>query len=575
MKNIVVEKNSDGSIKELKTDLTGQDLLNNYFLNKGTAFSEEEREMFNLVGKLPHKVETIEEQGERCYQQFLAQPTPLAKYVYLDQLHNTNETLYYKVVGDHIEEMMPMVYTPTVGEAIQKFSQEYRTNRGVIISYPEQDKIDAILDEVLNDDIDIIVVTDAEGILGIGDQGVGGINICIGKLAVYTFCADINPMRVLPIMLDVGTNNESMLKDPGYLGWQHPRVEGADYDSFIDKFVQAVHKRLPNIYLHWEDFAKNNARKNLDRYIDKMCTFNDDMQGTGIVTLSGLLSAMVATDQKLIDQRIIFHGAGTSATGIADQIVDAMVLEGLSKEEAESRIWMVGRRGMLKQEFDTLQDFQRPYARTKDQYADWDVADQEFISLEDLVRNAKPTVLIGVSTVANAFNETVVKTMLEHCERPIIFPLSNPTSNAEAKPEDLMKWTNDKAVVATGSPFGPVMINGKETRIAQCNNAFAFPGLGLGIIAAKATRVTKTMIWACCKALTEFSPVSQDKTAPLLPHINDVKKVSFYVAKKVVMQAIEDGVAEPIADIDAAVKSVMWEAKYYPLGKISSTVSCC
>lgn len=563
-----VIRDKDGKITNVQTSLRGDALLGNNRINKDTAFTAKEREELGLLGKLPPKIDTLEEQAERCYAQFKEQKDNVAKYVYLNELHNHNETLFYKLVEDHLSEMMPIVYTPTVGAAIQQFSQIYQRPSGLTISYNDKDKITEILDQYDTSDIDIIVVTDSEAILGIGDQGVGGIYIAVGKLAVYTLCANLDPHRVLPIVLDVGTNNEDMLKDPMYLGWQHERVRGKDYDDFIDTFVAAVHKKFPNIYLHWEDFAKDTARSNLERYQDKMCTFNDDMQGTGIVTLSALLSASVASNQKLTDHQIVFLGAGTSSTGIADQICDAMVLEGLSLEEARSRVWILSRKGLLTERIDGLADFQKIYVKNEEQIADWDVADKNHIELLEVVKNLKPTVLIGVSTVGGAFNKEIVQEMAKHVERPIIFPISNPTSCSEAIPEDLLKWTDNKALITTGSPFDPVDIGGgKQMVISQCNNAFAFPGLGLGIIASRAKRVTSGMIWAACKALTDCSPVKINPNGQLLPNLDEVKDVSFKVAKAVMTQAVEEGVAEPVADIDAAIRAITWEPKYYPYTK--------
>ena len=513
-------------------------------INKDTAFTFKERLKLGLLGKMPPKIETIEQQAARCYVQYQTEPSDLAKYIYLNELHNRNETLFYKLVGDHLTEMMPIVYTPTVGEAIQKFSHIYRSQRGLIISYPDKDHIEEMLSDYQSSDLDLIVITDAEGILGIGDQGVGGIYICVGKLAVYTLCGHINPNRVLAIQLDVGTNNEEMLNDPMYLGWRHERVRGQDYDDFIDAFVRVIQKKFPDVFLHWEDFGRDTARTNLERYQDKMCTFNDDMQGTGIITLAAILSATVALEQKLTEQRIIFHGAGTSATGIADQICAAMVRQGLSIEEARSRIWMLGSRGLITEDLPNITKFQKIYARKPAEVAG--------LQLLDVVKNVHPTMLIGCSTVAGAFSEEVVKEMAKHVARPVIMPLSNPTSKSEAIPADLFNWTNNKVLVATGSPFD---------RISQCNNAFSFPGLGLGIIAVKARRVTDNMMWAACQAITAASPVSKDKSAPLLPEIAVAAKVSYNVAIAVAKQAIADGVADE-TDVEQKVQDAIWQPNY-------------
>ncbi|KPJ68116.1 MAG: malate dehydrogenase [Coxiella sp. DG_40] len=564
MTHFRIIRDTDGNIDHIETSLRGKQLLANSDLNKDTGFIATERIILDLVGKLPPKIETIEEQVQRCYKQYQELSSNIAKYIYLNNLHNRNQTLFYKLVGDYLSEMMPIIYTPTVGEAIEKFSQIYQSPRGLFISYPDKDHITKILDSYSGSDIDLIVVSDAEGILGIGDQGVGGIYICIGKLAVYTLCADINPYRVLPIQLDVGTDNQKMLDDPMYLGWKHQRIRGKDYDDFIDAFVSAVRKKFSNIFLHWEDFGRDTARQNLERYLNKMCTFNDDMQGTSVITSAAISSAMIVLNQKLSEQCIIFHGAGTSATGIADRICTAMVKEGLSIKDARSRIWMLGSRGLITEDLPNITQYQKTYARTRQEISDWQLTNSEKIDLLDVIKNVHPTILIGCSTVSKAFNQEIVTTMAKHVERPVILPLSNPTSKSEAIPSDLFKWTNNKVLVATGSPFPDVDVNGKKIRVAQCNNAFAFPGIGLGIIAVKAKRVTDNMLTAACQTITALSPVNQDKSAPLLPSIKDLKKVSYTVAVAVAKQAIADGVADDI-DIETAIKFAKWQPKYYSL----------
>lgn len=548
-------------MQTIVTELNGDQLLRSSRLNKDTAFTLTEREQFNLLGKLPPRVESLTEQAERAYQQYLEQDSPLAKYIYLNDLHDRNETLFYKLVSNHLPEMMPIVYTPTVGEAIQKFSAEYRRPRGLFITYPDKDRIEEILAnwEPSPSTMDIIVVTDSEGILGIGDQGVGGINICVGKLAVYTLCAGINPHRVLPIVLDVGTNNELLLNDPNYLGWRHERVTGQEYDDFIDAFVTAVRKKFPWVFLHWEDFGRDTARKNLNRYYMQMCTFNDDMQGTGAVVLAALLSAIQILQQKLSAQRIVFFGAGTSATGIADQICAAMMREGLSQEEARERIYLVGRRGLITENLTNVMQFQYVYAKSRQHIQAWEITDDRHIELLEVINNARPTVLIGCSTVAGAFTEEIVKTMHKNTEHPVIFPLSNPTARSEAVPADILRWTAGKALVATGSPFAEV---------SQCNNAFVFPGIGLGVIAVKAKRLTNDMIWAGCQALTDCSPVQQGSKTLLLPGLNDIQAVSFKVAVAVAQQAIAEGLAQPVVDITQQVQATMWQPQYYCYKKL-------
>jgi malate dehydrogenase (oxaloacetate-decarboxylating) len=570
MAEFTVIKDDNGKIKYIETALTGNQLLENYALNKGTAFTQAERESFELLGKLPLRIETLEEQVKRVYQQFKKIPSALAKNIYLNELHDQNETLFYKLTDDHINEMLPIVYTPTIGDAVENFSLEFRHPRGLFISYSDQEHIEKILDAYSSDNIDVIVVTDGEGVLGIGDQGVGGIHISIGKLAVYTLCAGINPNRVLPIQLDVGTNNEALLNDPMYLGWKHERIVGEDYDNFIGAFVSAVQKKFPNIYLHWEDFGRDTARKNLDRYRNKMCTFNDDMQGTGAVVLSALLSASKLLKQDLTEQRIVFLGAGTSATGIADQIRDAMIRQGLSDDAARDRIYLLGRRGLITDELSDVTSFQKIYAKKQNEISAWEVKDGA-LDLLTVIKNVKPTILIGCSTVGGAFTEEIVKTMAEHVEHPIIFPLSNPTKKAEAIPADILSWTKGNALIATGSPFDPVEFGSKKIQISQCNNSFVFPGIGLGVIAVKAKQVTDGMIWAGCQALTECVLVEQDFSSPLLPDLDNIKEVSMKVATAVAKQAIAEGVADDV-DIKKAIESTIWEPRYYPYN--SQDVGC-
>lgn len=521
----------------------GEKMKHNLIINKDTAFTFAERVKLGLLGKLPPKIETIEEQAARCYAQYQSEPSNLAKYIYLDDLHNRNEVLFYKLVSTHLEEMLPIIYTPTVGEAIQEYSHIYRGQRGLIISYPDKDYMEKFFSSYENAAIDLIVVSDAERILGIGDQGVGGIYICIGKLAVYTLCGHINPARVLPIQLDVGTDNEEMLNDPMYLGWRHKRMRGKNYDEFIDGFVNAVRKKFPNVLLHWEDFGRDTARANLERYQGQMCTFNDDMQGTGIITLATVLSATLALQQKLTDQKFVFFGAGTAATGIADQICDAMVRQGLSIEEARGRVWMIDKQGLITDDYPNLTKAQKIYARPREEI---------FGNLLDVIKHVHPTFLIGCSAVSGAFTKEIIKEMAKHTARPVIMPLSNPTAKAEAIPADLFKWTNNKALVATGSPFAGV---------AQCNNAFAFPGLGLGIIAVQARRVTNNMLWAACQAIVSLSPVNKNKSAPLLPKITDAPDVSYHVALAVAQQAIADGVAKK-TDAAKKIRNIMWQPNY-------------
>jgi malate dehydrogenase (oxaloacetate-decarboxylating) len=560
---------SDGKLDYIETLLTGKDLLSCSHLNKGTAFSEKEREVFSLTGKLPEAVEVIDEQLARSYHQYKEKSSDLAKNVYLNSLHDTNEILFYRLLSDHLVEMLPIVYTPTVGEAVEKFSLELRRSRGIFLSYPKRDQISEMLSRRNNEEIDLILVTDGEGVLGIGDQGIGGMDISIAKLMVYTLCGGINPNRVLPIQLDVGTNNKKLLDDPLYLGWRHERVTGPDYDDFIGDFVSAVQERFPGVYLHWEDFGRENARKNLNRYRDKMATFNDDMQGTGATALACVLAAVKATDTKLEDHRFAVLGAGTAGVGIVDQICSAMVQEGMSEEKARRCFWLVDREGLLCDDMDSLVGFQEPYVRPKAEVASWQCEGNDTISYYDVVKNAQPTVLIGCSTVKGAFSEKVIKEMLNYTDHPIVFPMSNPTSHAEAEPNDVLAWTNGAALVATGSPFEPVDWHGKSVRIAQANNAYVFPGLGMGVIASKATRVTDQMIRVAADVLSDNSPAMHDKSAPLLPALEYAVEVSRKIALAVATQARAEGVAGVSDDVDLSesIEKNFWKPDYYPYSK--------
>lgn len=564
-----IVRNSKGEVTHIETRLTGNDLLSTPKLNKGNAFTLEERDLFGLSGLLPHQVETLDQQAARMYVQYHEHHTNLGKNIYLNVLHDYNETLFYKLVSQHLEEMLPIVYTPTVGEAVQRFSLEHRKAKGLYISYGDRDKIEEILDNRVPPEVDLTVVTDGEAVLGIGDQGIGGINISNAKLMVYTLCGGINPHRVLPIQLDVGTNNPHLLNDPMYLGWRHERITGQEYDDFIERFVQALTKKFPSIFLHWEDVGRNNARRILSRYRSQLCTFNGDMQGTGVVALACVLAGVVASGVSLQDHRIVIMGAGTAGVGIADQINGAMKRTGLSEAEARARFWLIDRPGLLTDEV-SLQPFQQCYARKKQEVAHWELRNPNNIDLYDVIKNVKPTILIGCSTVTGAFNEDIVKLMASQVSRPIIMPLSNPNSLAEAVPEDLLKWTNAEAIIATGSPFPDVLHEGKWIRVAQSNNAFAFPGVGLGTIAAKARHISDDMLWAATQALSLCSPIHQDKTAPLLPKLAEAKMVSFSVALAVAEQARKEGLAQvpDHVDLKALIKQITWEPRYYPYRKV-------
>jgi malate dehydrogenase (oxaloacetate-decarboxylating) len=562
-------RDGKGDISHIETSLTGSELLNTAKLNKGAAFTEEERKSLGLSGLLPYQIETLDQQVARMYVQYGAHRSNLNKHIYLNVLHDYNETLFYKLTNDHLEEMLPIIYTPTVGEAVQRFSVEHRKARGLYISYPDRHQIDSILDHRLPPEVDLAVVTDGEAVLGIGDQGIGGINISSAKLMVYTLCGGINPNRVLPIQLDVGTNNQNLLNDPMYLGWRHERITGQEYDDFIDLFVKAITKKFPSIYLHWEDFGRDNARRILNRYHHDICTINGDMQATGVVALGCVLAGVIASGMPLRDHRIIIFGAGTAGIGIADQIRSAMQRAGLSDAEACKQFWVLDKDGLLTTK-STLLPFQTAYARNSNELSSWELRDSHSVGLYDVIKNVKPTILIGCSTATGAFTEEIVTLMASQVNRPIIMPLSNPNSLSEAQPEDLIRWTNAKAIIATGSPFPDVGHQDKTYRIAQSNNAFAFPGIGLGAIAVKAKRLSDDMLWAATNALSQCSPVNQDKMAPLLPKLSEAKMVSYNVALAVATQARKEGLAQIADDIDLkqAIKMALWEPRYYPYKKV-------
>ncbi|MGE6309890.1 MULTISPECIES: oxaloacetate-decarboxylating malate dehydrogenase [Bacillus cereus group] len=552
---------SNGS---LETTLRGVEVLSTPLLNKGVAFTQEEREELGLKGLLPPAVLTLDEQARRAYEQFCSQPDDLLKNVYLTALHDRNEVLFYRILTEHLREMLPIVYTPTVGVAIQRYSHEYRKPRGIYLSVNDPSGIEEAFSNIgaTAENIDLVVVTDGEGILGIGDWGVGGINIAIGKLAVYTAAVGIDPSRVLPVILDVGTNREDLLNNPFYIGNRHPRVTGEAYDEFIDTFVQAVGNKFPKALLHWEDFSSRNARKILDKYRHDVCTFNDDIQGTGAVSLAAVLSAVKASGVPLNEHRVVVFGAGTAGIGIADQVRDALVRVGLSEQEAHERFWCIDRNGLITDNMEDLLDFQAPYARKEAEVKDWKQSDA--IGLAEVVKYVKPTILIGTSTVAGAFKEEIIKEMASHVERPIILPMSNPTPLAEAKPVDLIEWTEGRALVATGSPFDPVTYNGVTYVIGQSNNALIFPGLGLGTIVVRASVMTDGMFAAAAEAVASMVDTSQPG-APILPEVEELRNISEMVAIEVAKVAVAEGVArENLSDNDIkiAVKESIWKPEY-------------
>jgi malate dehydrogenase (oxaloacetate-decarboxylating) len=551
----------------VEVPLGGHLLLERPLLNKGTAFTPEERRSFNLLGLLPPHEESLEEQAGRAHEAYGDKATDLERHIYLRQLQDTNETLFYRLLLDHLDEMMPIVYTPTVGLACERFSHIFRRPRGLFISSAERGDIDAILENAASPRVEVIVVTDGERILGLGDQGAGGMGIPIGKLSLYTACGGIHPATTLPILLDVGTNNEERLRDPLYIGWRHERLVGAEYDSFVDAFVQAVKRRFPRVLLQWEDFAQAHAGPLLDRYRDQLCTFNDDIQGTAAVATGTLLAAVAGTGGRLRDQRVAILGAGSAGCGVAEQLAAAMVDEGLSEAEARANLFLIDRPGLLHDGLEGLQSFQRKLAQPQDRVAPWRAAEGLPIRLLDVVKNARPTILIGTSGQPGTFTEEVVRAMAAYAARPIIFPLSNPTSRAEATPADLIAWTEGRAVVATGSPFEPVAHGGRRYPIAQCNNSYIFPGLGLGVLASGARRVSDPMFMAAARALAQYSTASGGPGAPLLPSLAESRRVSRAIALAVAAAARRDGLADhhENTENERLVDAKMWEPRYLPM----------
>jgi len=526
------------SKRPLYLPYAGPSLLEMPLLNKGSAFTQQERLAFNLIGLLPQKVETIEDQLERAYRQYQQCHSDLEKHIHLRAIQDDNETLYFRLVSQHLEEMLPIIYTPTVGQACQEFSNIYRNHRGLFISYPDREHMDDILRSATKDNVKVIVVTDGERILGLGDQGIGGMGIPIGKLALYTACGGISPAYTLPIMIDVGTNNKALLDDPMYMGWRHERVGQEEYDAFMAEFIAAVKRRWPNVLLQFEDFAQANAVPLLERYRDDLCCFNDDVQGTASVVVGTLMAACQAREETIAQQRVVFVGGGSAGCGIAEQVVVAMEAEGLTESEARARIFIVDRDGLMTSDQLWQRDFQRRLAHDPSLVVGWNGQ-----GLEETIAQIKPTVLIGVCGQRGIFTEQVVRTMHAGCEHPVIMPLSNPTSQAEAVPEDVICWTDGQALVATGSPFAPVVYNGRTYPIAQCNNAYIFPGIGLGVIAASANRVTDEMLMSASRALAREAPLVKEGKGALLPPLGRIRDISKSIAFEVAAQAQQNGVA--------------------------------
>jgi malate dehydrogenase (oxaloacetate-decarboxylating) len=548
-----------------QVSLSGFDLINSPRLNKGTAFTDHERDIFDLHGLLPPHVGTLDEQVDRRMQALDQQSTPFNKYAFLRDLQDTNETLFYALVVRNVEKMLPLVYTPTVGEGCQRFSEIWRKPRGLFLSYPNKNRIEQILNHSRYDGVKCIVVSDGERILGLGDQGAGGMGIPIGKMALYTALGGIHPEHCLPILLDVGTDNEDRLKSPLYIGWRNHRVRGQEYDDFVDLFVTSVKKRWPHVLLQWEDFAGSNAARFLARYRDQLCTFNDDIQGTAAIAATTLISAINVTGVPLEQQKIVVVGFGSAGLGITNLLAQFIQDKGVSAEEARSRFYAIDFYGLITEGREHVEPEQRLYARKEKEVQGWG-QQKGGLTLLDVVRNVKPTVLIGVSGQGGAFTEQAVREMAKHTRRPVIFPLSNPTSRSEATPQDLMDWTEGRALIGTGSPFEPANVGGKKVHIAQTNNSYIFPGLALGIIASKSRHVTDTMVKAAATELIRHLPTQKDKEASLLPPISDARNIGRVIAQAVGRQAIRDGQAQVAGEdsLDREIQANIWEPVYVP-----------
>jgi len=564
----------DKILSGVETSLSGYELLNDPLLNKGTAFTEAERDEFDLHGLLPPHVSNIDYQVKRRLDAFRGLQTDMQKYTFLRGLQDSNEVLFYALLTRNIEEMMPIVYTPTVGLGCQEFSHIFRKPRGLFLSMPHKNDMRRIIGHPRYDHIETIVVSDGERILGLGDQGAGGMGIPIGKLSLYTACAGLHPATTLPIILDVGTDNERHLADPLYIGWQHKRVRGQEYDDFVESFVAVVRGRWPHVLLHWEDFAIGNANRLLAKYRDQLCTFNDDIQGTAAIAVGTLLSAINVTGVALTDQRIAIFGAGSAGTGIAALVARAMMDAGLSEAEARRRFYLVDRDGLLIEGMPGLQSFQRPFAQRRDCLINWKLETPTRVGLADVINNAQPTALIGTSGQPNAFTEAIVRDMARHVSQPIIFPLSNPTARSEATPADLEKWTEGRAVIGTGSPFPPSMRNGKAFRPDQTNNAYVYPGIGLGAISTGSRRISDGMFLAAAHAVAARSPTKGDTRANLLPPLREIRELTFHVAIAVAKQAKAESLTRPMSEdaIVAAVKGKMWEPVYPSYRRIGRPV---
>ena len=568
---IKVDNSSSEEVE--KTSRTGLELLNDPLYNKGTAFTIEEREELGLLGLLPPHIDNIDGQIDRAYQAFCMEPTDLEKHIFLRNLQDHNEVLFYRLLMDNIAEMMPIIYTPTVGEACQKFSHIFRQRRGLYISYPHRHQIRQILDNTSRSEVRVIVVTDGERILGLGDQGTDGMGIPIGKLSLYSLCGGINPATTLPVILDAGCDNEERLKDPLYIGWRNKRIRDERYDEFIEDFVRNVSKKFPGVLLQWEDFANQNARRLLEKYKERLLTFNDDIKGTAAVALAAIMSALKVIKEPEGKQNYVIFGAGSAGVGVAELLVEAMVDEGLSVESARDRIWLVDRYGLIHSQYPgEVQAVQKPFMKDFELLKGSWQFDSKEIGLRDVVKNARATVLIGTSAQKGAFSQAVISEMMANSDRPIVFPLSNPNACSEAHPADILSWTDGKALVSTGSPFGYVDVNGKRINIGQCNNCYIFPGVGLGAIISRASRITDSMFMKAARALSELTPAMKEEGASLLPPLTEIRQVSQAVAYEVAKEAVKCGVAAP--DFEAhppdAIEKKMWIPRYRKYVKTDS-----
>jgi malate dehydrogenase (oxaloacetate-decarboxylating) len=548
----------------IETELSGKDLMSDPVLNKGTAFDYEERIRFDLHGLLPPMIETLEQQCVRAYEAFRRKNDDLERHIFLRALQDTNETLFYALLYRHISEMTPIIYTPVVAQGCINFSHIYRRPRGLFLSYPLADMMDEIIGNRPYQDVDVVVVTDGERVLGIGDQGAGGMGIPIGKLSLYTLIGGVDPQRTLPILLDIGTNNAELLNDPEYLGWRHERITGQAYWDFLDKFVSCIKRNLPNVLLQWEDFAKPHARPILDQYRDSLCTFNDDIQGTAAVALGALYKAMRITKKNFSDQQVVILGAGSAGTGIAEYILQAMVTEGTNETEARKHFFLLDSKGLLHSDRSNLTPIQQKFAQSFELVSGWRLNNGQ-IKLAEVIENISATILIGVSSQPGQFTAPIVKDMAGKVESPIIFPLSNPFDRAEAVPGDLIRWTDGRALIATGTEFPPVALEDRTIKIAQCNNFYIFPAIGLAIRASEAKRVTDRMMVAAAEALGNISQDSANNTATeLLPPIDNMRDVAIQIAVKVGLQAQQDGVAQIMSeqDLRKRVQQRFWIPQY-------------